>query len=137
MENKNNVIWVGIGGIILGFIIGALCAGGFGTWGNRSMMGDRYNDAHMMEGGHMMNSGMDMDDMMAGMMSGLYGKTGDAFDQAFIDDMIVHHEGAVAMAEKVLEISKRPELRALAENIISAQTAEIAQMKVWRAAWFK
>lgn len=103
-------------------------------------MGNRYsgNDAHMMNDGRMMmDSKMDMDDMMDSMMSGLQGKTGDAFDQAFISEMIVHHEGAVAMAEKVLQVSARPELRMLAENIISAQNAEIAQMKGWLAVWFK
>lgn len=103
-------------------------------------MRNRYfgNDMHMMDNGHMMmNSEMDMDDMMGSMMSGLEGKTGDAFDQAFISEMIVHHEGAVAMAEKVLQVSTRPELRTLAGNIISAQNAEIAQMKGWLAVWFK
>ena len=139
MENKNNTLLIGIGGIVLGFIIGAICFGSFGM-GGRGMMGNRYsgNDAHMMNDGHMMmDNKMDMDDMMGSMMSGLEGKTGDTFDQAFISEMIVHHEGAVAMAEKVLQVSTRPELRTLAGNIISAQNAEIAQMKGWLAVWFK
>jgi uncharacterized protein (DUF305 family) len=74
-----------------------------------------------------------MDDMMVG----LKGKTGDAFDKAFLDEMIVHHEGAVEMANQVLEVTKREELRNLAFQIIAAQTTEIEQMNAWRAAWFK
>lgn len=137
MENKNNTAWIAIGGIILGFIIGAFCFGGFGMSRNNMMGGDRYNQMHMMGDGIMMDDDMDMDSMMDSMMSGLEGKTGDEFDKAFITEMIVHHEGAVAMAEKVLEVSTRPELRTLAENIINAQTSEIAQMKAWLAEWFK
>ena len=137
MENKNNMIWVAIGGIILGLVIGAFCFGSFGMWGGRSMMGNnRYENSHMMGGGMMMDDNMDMDDMMDSMMSGLEGKTGEAFDKAFIEGMIVHHEGAVKMAEKVLEISTRPELRTLATNIITAQTNEITQMKKWLSEWF-
>src|SRR5699024_7251044 len=58
------------------------------------------------------------------------------FDAHFIDSMIEHHEGAIAMAELVLEQSDREELRALAEEIIAAQEAEIAQLKEWRAEWY-
>lgn len=76
---------------------------------------------------------MQMDDMSAG----LRGKTGDEFDQAFLDEMVIHHEGAVDMAEQVLTTSKRSELLQLARDIIKAQTSEIEMMKKWRAEWFK
>ncbi len=58
------------------------------------------------------------------------------YDLRFIDGMIPHHEGAVAMAEAALEHSQRPEIRQLAENIIAAQQVEIKQMQDWRAAWY-
>lgn len=58
------------------------------------------------------------------------------FDATFIDGMIVHHEGAVAMARQALAEAQRPEIRQLAEAIIATQQAEIAQMKQWRAAWY-
>lgn len=58
------------------------------------------------------------------------------YDLRFIDGMIPHHEGAVAMAKAALEHSQRPEIRQLAENIIAAQQGEIKQMQDWRAAWY-
>jgi uncharacterized protein (DUF305 family) len=60
----------------------------------------------------------------------------DPFDQAFIDQMIPHHESAVMMARDIRETTERPELQQLAEEIITAQDAEIAQMREWREAWF-
>jgi uncharacterized protein (DUF305 family) len=138
MENKNNMMWVGIGGIILGIIIGTFCFSNWNMWGRGGMMGsNQYENKHMMGDGMMMNDKMNIDDMMASMMSSLEGKTGDTFDRAFIEEMIVHHDGAVVMAEKVLEVSTRPELRTLATNIITAQTSEITQMKGWLTEWFK
>jgi uncharacterized protein (DUF305 family) len=64
-------------------------------------------------------------------------KTGDDFDKAFLDEMVVHHQGAIDMANLVLTTSKRPELLELARNIITAQTQEITMMNDWRNAWFK
>jgi uncharacterized protein (DUF305 family) len=58
------------------------------------------------------------------------------FDLMFIDMMIMHHQGAIAMAEVALDRGEHPELVSLAEQIISDQQAEIEQMQAWRAEWY-
>ncbi len=77
-----------------------------------------------------------MDAAMQGMTVGLEDKEGTEFEQAFLNDMILHHEGAVAMAQMVLEKTQRPELVQLANDIISAQTKEISTMRTWITEWF-
>ncbi len=57
------------------------------------------------------------------------------YDIRFIDAMIPHHQGAIAMAEALKSMTQRAELLKLADQIISAQTAEVALMKEWRATW--
>ncbi len=131
MENKNVIYGV------IGFIIGAAlvsCVYSLHSpWDGRNEQG-----RHRMADGQMMNNvGMDMDDMMQGMNSGLQGKTGDEFDNEFLAEMIIHHQGAVEMAQAVLKTSKRPELIKLANDIITAQTKEITMMQEWQKAWFK
>jgi len=57
-------------------------------------------------------------------------------DAMFIDGMIVHHQGAIAMAKQAQTESQRLEIKQLAGEIIKAHEAEIKQMQEWRAAWF-
>jgi uncharacterized protein (DUF305 family) len=58
------------------------------------------------------------------------------FDAQFIDSMIPHHQGAIAMAEQALEQAGHAELKQMAEAVIAAQTQEIEQMTAWRQAWY-
>ena len=83
------------------------------SWGASSM-------AHM---GHMMD-GMLSDEEM----SDLAAATGSRFDKLFLEGMIKHHEGAIDMAEMVID-SKKSEVAALAKAIIEAQRKEISKMK--------
>jgi len=57
------------------------------------------------------------------------------FDAHFIDGMIEHHQGAVAMAQLALAEAEHEDLRTMAGRIIEAQQAEIEQMQTWRAEW--
>jgi uncharacterized protein (DUF305 family) len=41
------------------------------------------------------------------------------------------------MAEDALKKSKRPEMKKLAQEILTSQKQEIEQMKKWRQAWYK
>ncbi len=63
--------------------------------------------------------------------------TGDAYDKAFIDDMLMHHMMAVQMSQSALKLKDlRAEVRTLATAIVGAQTTEIKQMNSWRAEWY-
>lgn len=59
-----------------------------------------------------------------------------AMDQRFIVMMIPHHDGAIAMANLALSRSKRPQIRSLAQQIKTSQTAENSQMRRWYRQWF-
>ena len=132
MKNQNNIVLFNVLFLVIGVFVGWLICS------NKPAYSNQVNMMHRMPNGQMMNNvGMDMDDMMEGMMSGLAGKTGDEFDKEFLHEMIIHHQGAVEMAQAVLKTSKRPELLKLANDIISAQTKEIGMMQEWQKAWFK
>lgn len=57
-------------------------------------------------------------------------------DKHFIEQMIPHHDGAIAMSKLALERSKSTEVRALAQAIIDAQTRENQQMRTWYRTWY-
>lgn len=59
--------------------------------------------------------------------------TGNA-DIDFRTKMIPHHQGAIDMAKVALKYASDPKTKAMAEAIISAQEAEIAEMQAWLAA---
>lgn len=56
-------------------------------------------------------------------------------DTMFAQMMIVHHEGAIEMADLAVERAENPDVRALAERISAAQGPEIEQMTSWLETW--
>lgn len=56
-------------------------------------------------------------------------KSATPFDRAFIEMMIPHHEGAIAMAKAEKAKGGDSELKKLADDIIAAQQREIAEMR--------
>ncbi|WP_171074074.1 DUF305 domain-containing protein [Nonomuraea basaltis] len=58
---------------------------------------------------------------------------GSEFD--YLAEMVAHHQEAVTAARQ-LQRSGRAEMRALGASIVKTQTAEIATMKTWLAAWY-
>ncbi len=124
MEQKTNftvVVISVLAGLFIGYVVGVNT-----TTRNHGMM----MDMDMRTVSHM-NHAMD------NMMSGLAGKTGADFEKAFLSEMIVHHEGAIEMAEALLENTQRPELVKLGNDIITAQKGEVAMMKTWLDTWFR
>lgn len=81
------------------------------------------------------HSAMSMEDSNAGMMNELNGKTGDAFDKAFLAQMIMHHQSAINMAAPGKTNAQHQEVKDLTATIIVAQTKEIQQMKQWQKEW--
>ncbi|MTD47422.1 DUF305 domain-containing protein [Conexibacter sp. W3-3-2] len=56
-------------------------------------------------------------------------KTGNGVDLAFVEEMVPHHNSAVAMATIAKERGEHDEIKTLADNIIKSQTAEVTQME--------
>lgn len=66
---------------------------------------------------------------MMGMMAGLNRLEGREYEVAWLEAMIDHHDDALHMSERVLNLAQHADLKTLAEAIITAQTAEIALME--------
>lgn len=86
-------------------------------------------DMPAMEGMEAMDS-HEMDGIMSAEdMAALSALTGAAFDRAWAEMMIAHHEGAIVMAQTAKAAGSNADVLLLAEQVISAQQAEIEQMK--------
>src|SRR3989344_5548195 len=57
-------------------------------------------------------------------------------DRSFIEQMIPHHESAIAMAKLAQQKATHAEIKTLAGNIITSQTNEINIMKQWYKDWY-
>lgn len=75
--------------------------------------------------------GMDHGDgmMSADDMAALDAATGVEATRLFLEGMILHHEGALAMAQPALDNGQNPDVANLAQQIIDGQTDEITTMQ--------
>ena len=63
------------------------------------------------------------------MMRELAELSGTALDRAFLEDMIMHHMGAIMMARSVQPYIEHEEIAELTKNIVSTQSSEIVLMR--------
>jgi uncharacterized protein (DUF305 family) len=90
------------------------------------------------------NGGMDHDQMghssmdmgPGGMARQMVMQSGKYSDRRFIDAMVPHHQGAIAMAEVALENAEHEEIKELSRNIVSTQQSEIEELKSIKKAEF-
>lgn len=111
VNNMNNELLYGIGGIVVGgLIVWAAMSNSFITT-NRSMMGTQAGSRAMMQNSNTM-------------------------DAHFIEQMIPHHEDAITMSKLAETNARTDEVKQLSKSIIVSQSKEIEQMKQWYKEWF-
>lgn len=128
----------GVIGLLVGIVLTTYTASNAVNTGNANMMqmmGIRGTSKMMNQETTGMKGEMGMSSSMDDMMRSIMGRQEEDFDQAFLSAMIVHHEGAVKMAQTALTSAKHAELKTMAQDIIEAQTKEIEQMKAWQKSW--
>jgi uncharacterized protein (DUF305 family) len=106
----------------------AFAYGRMGSTGRESGMGSMMGNRQMgsMTDGGVMGEGQTMSSF----------DENKPFDLQFIDQMSMHHEGALMSSEHMISDSQRPELRQLYENIQKSQSEQIEQMRQWRKEWY-
>lgn len=70
-------------------------------------------------------------------MSGdtLSSKSGEAFDRAFLSQMIEHHQGALDMAELAKDRAKHDEIKQFSTSVILMQSQEIEALRTLQQRW--
>jgi uncharacterized protein (DUF305 family) len=107
--------------LAVAFILAA--CGGVGS----GQQGDQCGGHGKMDHGQMGHGSMGMGskDMARQMVM----QNGKYSDRRFIDAMVPHHQGAIAMARVALGNAEHEEINELSRNIISTQQAEIEELK--------
>ena len=112
--------------LAVAFLLTACGDAGSGQQGDESAGGGHGQVDHgSMDHGQMGMGSKDMEDMAKQMVM----QNGQYSDKAFIDAMVPHHQGAIAMAKVALKNAEHQEIRELSHNIISSQQTEIEELK--------
>jgi uncharacterized protein (DUF305 family) len=106
---------------------------GHGPAGGAAMMGPGTMGPGTMGPGTM-GPGMMGPGMAGAGMHGMPTATTDVL--SFLQHMIPHHREAIASAEALRAVTERAELRALLQDVIETQSAEVELMHGWINAWF-
>lgn len=127
---RKESLLVGTIGLFVGIMIAGFTASfavNSGNLGIMQMMGINSSKAP--------SSGDTQELAMSDMTEQLKAKTGDDFDKAFIEMMIPHDEGMVAVAQLAPTQAKHDEIKKLAQDIVTTQSGQINDMKMWQANW--
>jgi uncharacterized protein (DUF305 family) len=99
-----------------------------GSAGGGQQGGESGGGGHgQMNHGQMGHGSMGMGS--EGMARQMVMENGKYSDRRFIDAMVPHHQGAIAMARVALENAEHEEIKGLSRNIVSTQQAEIEKLK--------
>ena len=99
-----------------------------GAGGGQQGSGSGGHGEHgMAENGRMDHDQMGMGS--GGMAKQMVMQNGEYSDRRFIDAMVPHHQGAIAMAQVALKNAAHEEIKKLSRNIASTQQAEIEELK--------
>ncbi|MHB0876087.1 MAG: DUF305 domain-containing protein [Anaerolineae bacterium] len=59
-----------------------------------------------------------------------------SYDVHFIDSMVEHHQGVIAMAAQALRESQDIALKDLAQSMMTVAQKEITELTTWRQQWY-
>ena len=114
-----------------GQMYGWLVQWGLDQTGSRAPMawiGGEHAAAHTAADGTMLGTAT------AAQIAELEAATGVEAERIFLRLMIAHHTGGIAMAQAAAAEARTPEVKTLANAIVTAQTAEVQQMEQMLAA---
>lgn len=146
MKNQS-IIAVGVLSVGIGLAVG------YALWNDTSSMSGGLLGQHRMPDGSMMGNSIGSTDMGGmhmmpdgtmmgddgGMMNGMdHSMMMVKSEREFLEGMIPHHQEAVDTAKEVIARGgSTPEIKELAEGIVSAQEKEIGMMKKWYQSWYE
>jgi uncharacterized protein (DUF305 family) len=114
--------------LAVAFLLAACGGAGGGQQGDESGGGGHGQmDRGSMDHGQMGHGSMGMGSKS--MAKQMVMQNGKYSDKRFIDAMVPHHQGAIAMARVALGNAEHEQIKELSRNIISTQQAEIEELK--------
>lgn len=122
MKNQRTYIIAAVG--IIGVIIAGIITAYFATSSNTTPPTSQHD-----------MSKMDSSNNESATYKKYAALKGEAYDKAFLADMIVHHDGALNMAEMANGAATDQNIKNLAANINATQGREIARMNELQEQW--